>query len=135
LPGRGIQRRLSIDNLGAVWGLARAQWQALGVMRRRRPDVVPSLGGFASAACAVAAVVWRVPLVIADQNARAGAANRLVARFARGVAVPFADTDLPNATVTGNPVRDEILAIAADRDRDAARTELGLPLDRTVVAV
>ena len=135
LPGRGIQRRLTTDNLGAVWGLVRAQWQALGLVRRRRPGVVLSLGGFASAACAVAAVVWRVPLVIADQNARAGAANRLVGRFARGAAVPFAGTDLPNATVTGNPVREEILAVAAHRDRDAARRELDLPLDRTVIAV
>lgn len=144
LPGRGLQRRLSVDNLAAAWGLLRALGRAVVMVRRRRPAVVVALGGFASAACAVAAVLWRVPLVVAEQNARAGAVNRLVGRFAAACAVPFEETDLPHATVTGNPVRPEILAMAGvggdvasgDRARrDAARDELGLPRDRSVVAV
>lgn len=133
LPGRGVQRRLTLDNVGAVLGLLRAAVQAVGLVRRRRPAVVLALGGFASAAVAMAAVLWRVPLVIAEQNARAGAANRLVSRFAAACAVPFPETDLPRATVTGNPVRDEILDVAAHPDRDEARRELGLPVDRIVL--
>ena len=133
LPGRGVQRRLTLANVAAVWGIVRAVVQAVGLVRRRRPAVVLALGGFASVACSLAAVLWRVPLVVAEQNARAGAANRLVARFAAACAVPFAETDLPRAVVTGNPVRDEILAVGAARDRDAARRQLGLPTDRTVL--
>jgi UDP-N-acetylglucosamine--N-acetylmuramyl-(pentapeptide) pyrophosphoryl-undecaprenol N-acetylglucosamine transferase len=133
LPGRGIQRSISRQNVAAVLGLVSALWKAIVLVRRRRPAVVLALGGFASAACAIAAVLWRVPLVVADQNARAGAANRLVARFARAAAVPFEETDLPKAVVTGNPVREEILAVGADRDRAGARAALGLPDDRTVV--
>lgn len=135
LPGRGIERRLSVQNVVALWGLATALWRAVRLVHRRRPAVVVALGGFASAACALAALLWRVPLVVAEQNARAGAANRLVARLARACAVPFDETDLPKAVVTGNPVRDEVLAVAADRDVLAARSELGLPEDRTVVVV
>ncbi len=135
LPGRGVQRSLTWDNVGAVIGLLRAAVRAVSLVRRRRPAVVLALGGFASVAVAVAAVLWRVPLVVADQNARAGAANRLVARFAAACAVPFPETDLPRAVVTGNPVREEILEVAAAHDRDAARRELGLPLDRTVLVV
>lgn len=133
LPGRGVQRRLTLDNVGAVVGILRAVVTSVGLVRRRRPSVVLALGGFASVACALAAVLWRVPLVVADQNARAGAANKLVARFARSCAVPFAETDLPRAVVTGNPVREEILEVAAAPDRDAARRELGLPLGRTLL--
>ena len=135
LPGRGVQRRLTLQNVGAVAGLLVAVLRAIRLVRRRRPRVVLALGGFASVACALAAVLWRVPLVIADQNARAGASNRLVARFARACAVPFPDTDLPRAVVTGNPVRAEILAVAAERDVAGARRELGLDPDRTVVVV
>lgn len=135
LPGRGIQRRLTPANVAAVAGLLAALWKAIVLVRRRRPAVVLALGGFASAACALAAVLWRVPLVIAEQNARAGAANRLVARFASACAVPFAETDLPRAVVTGNPVRPEILAAAAQRDRPGTRAALGLPPDRTVLVV
>lgn len=135
LPGRGVQRKLSVQNIGAIWGLVRAMFTAVSLVRRRRPKVVLVLGGFASAAVAIAAVLWRVPLVVAEQNARAGAVNRLVGRFARYCAVPFASTDLPNAVVTGNPVRAEVLEAAESSDRAAARKALGLPEDRTVIVV
>ena len=111
LPGRGIQRKLTLENVGAVIGLFRAFWHALALVRRRRPKVVVALGGFASVACALAAVLFRVPIVVAEQNAVAGAANRLVARFAKAAAVSFPGTELPRAVVTGNPVRPEILAV------------------------
>ncbi len=135
LPGRGLQRRITLANLGAAWGLVRAVARAIRLIRVRRPRVVVSLGGFASAACALAAVLWRVPLVVADQNARAGAANRLVGRFATACAVPFDETDLPSAVVTGNPVRDEILAVAEQHDRAAARRRLGVDEHKLLVGV
>lgn len=135
LPGRGIQRRLTLQNVGAVWGLLKAVVMGIGLVRRHRPAVVLVLGGYASVACVIGAVLWRVPIVVAEQNARAGAANRLAGRFAKAAAVPFPETDLPRKVVTGNPVRSEVLAIDRVADRAPAREALGLPLDRTVVAV
>lgn len=135
LPGRGVQRRVTLENVAAIAGLVMAAIRSLGLVRRHRPEVVLALGGFASAACSLAAILWRVPLVVAEQNARAGAANRLVARFATACAVPFPDTDLPKSVVTGNPVRAEILAVAGDRRPTEARRELGLEPDRTVIVV
>jgi len=70
-----------------------------------------------------------------EQNARAGAANRLAGRFAKACAVPFVETDLPRSVVTGNPVRAEVLSINRERDREAARTALGVSGDRTFIAV
>ena len=135
LPGRGIQRRLTRENLGAIWGLIRAGVKGIGIVRRRRPAVVVTLGGYASVACTLGAVLWRVPIIVTEQNAKAGAANRLAGRFARASAVPFAETDLPRSVLTGNPVRSEVLAINRAVDRNRSRQALGLPLDRTVVAV
>ena len=135
LPGRGIVRRLSAENLAAAFGITRAAARALTLLRRRRPAVVVVLGGYASVPCAVAAVALGVPLVVVEQNAVPGAANRLVARFARASAVSFPGTDLPRAEVTGNPVRPEILAVDRRAGRDGARTELGLPPDRLAVGV
>jgi UDP-N-acetylglucosamine--N-acetylmuramyl-(pentapeptide) pyrophosphoryl-undecaprenol N-acetylglucosamine transferase len=136
LPGRGIQRRLTAENLPAVWGLAQAQAQAIALLRARRPAVVLTLGGWASVSCALAAAALRIPLVVAEQNAVPSASNRLVARFAAAAAVPFPGTPLPHAVVTGNPVRAEILAVdRSDAGRAAARRALGLPVDRTVLAV
>ncbi|MCP5027063.1 MAG: UDP-N-acetylglucosamine--N-acetylmuramyl-(pentapeptide) pyrophosphoryl-undecaprenol N-acetylglucosamine transferase [Actinomycetia bacterium] len=135
LPGRGLQRRFTLDNVAAVVGLVRALGQGLSLLRRRRPRVVVSLGGFASVACGLGAAVLRIPIVVAEQNARAGAANRLVGRFAKVAAVPFEATDLPRAVVTGNPVRNDVLEVDPVADRVSARDLLGLPADRMVVAV
>lgn len=136
LPGRGIQRRLTADNIAALWGLSQAGAQALSLVRARRPAVVLAMGGYASVTCALAAAALRVPLVVAEQNAVPGASNRLVGRFAKACAVPFPGTPLPRAVVTGNPVRSEILAVdRSPAGRAAARAALGLPEDRTVIAV
>jgi undecaprenyldiphospho-muramoylpentapeptide beta-N-acetylglucosaminyltransferase len=135
LPGRGIQRRFTLDNVSAALGIVRGFFRALGIVRRRRPKVVVALGGYASLACGLAAVVLRIPVVVLEQNVRAGAANRLVGWRAAAAAVSFPGTDLPRAVVTGNPLRPAIRAAAEHTDRAAARAELGLPADRTVVAV
>ena len=135
LPGRGIQRRLTFDNVTAALGIVRGFFRALGIVRRRRPRVVVALGGYASVACGLAAVVYRIPVVVLEQNARAGAANRLVGWRAAAAAVSFPGTDLPRAVVTGNPLRPAIREAAQHPDRDAARRSLDLPLDRTVIGV
>ena len=130
LPGRGIQRRLTPANLVAGIGLLFAFMRAIFLVTRRRPVVVVSLGGYASLPCVLAAVVLRVPVVVAEQNAVPGAANRLAGRFARACAVSFAGTDLPRSTVTGNPVRRAIRQMAESGDRarkrSEARTALGV---------
>ena len=135
LPGRGLQRRVTLANVAAVAGLLIAVVRGIALVRRTRPKVVVVVGGFASAACTIGALLWRVPMVVTEQNARAGAANRLAGRFAKAAAVAFPETDLPRRVVTGNPVRPEILAADRTRDGAAARAELALPDDRTVVAV
>lgn len=135
LPGRGIQRRLTAANVAAVTDLFKALWRGIGIVRRRKPSVVVVLGGYASFACGVGAVVRRVPLVLLEQNKRAGAVNRALRFFATASAVSFDGTDLPHATVTGNPLRPEIRSMAEHPDPAAARAALGLPADRTVIGV
>lgn len=135
LPGRGIQRRLTFENVGAAWGLLVALVRAIRLVGRLRPRVVVAVGGYASVAVGVAAVLRRVPLVVAEQNQVPGAANRLLARFARAAAVSFPGTALPRAVVTGNPVRAEISAIDPHRDRTDARRGFGVGEGRRMVLV
>jgi undecaprenyldiphospho-muramoylpentapeptide beta-N-acetylglucosaminyltransferase len=135
LPGRGIQRRLSWQNVKSLAALLVALRRAWRLVGDRRPRVVVSVGGYASVPCALAAVVRRVPVVVAEQNAAPGAANRLVSRFAKACAVSFPDTPLPRAVVTGNPVRPEVLAIDRARDAAAARAKLDIEPGRRVVLV
>ncbi len=135
LPGRGIARKLSLANVGAVAGIVAAVWQAIGLLRRLQPHVVVAVGGYASVPCAVAAWALRIPVVVAEQNAVPGLANRLVSRWARACAVSFPETALPRATLTGNPVRDEIRDLDRERDRGGARARLGLGAGLDLVTV
>ena len=136
LPGRGIQRRLTPANVGAVLGLAAAFLRALGLVLRSRPRAVLSVGGYAGVPVALAAAALRRRLVVAEANAVPGAANRVAARFARAAAVSFPGTPLPRAVLTGNPVRPEVLAIdRSPAGRAAARAALGLPEERVVIGV
>lgn len=122
LPGRGIARRRTpsalVANLGAVAGLLRAFVQALRLVRHHRPAAVVAVGGYASVACGLAALAWRVPLVVHEQNAVPGAANRLLARFAARNAVSFPGTPLSRAEVVGNPVRAELFEVERGRRPD-----------------
>jgi UDP-N-acetylglucosamine:LPS N-acetylglucosamine transferase len=97
--------------------------------------VVIAVGGYASGAVGLAAVIRRVPLIVAEQNLVPGAANRLLARFARASAVSFRGTSLPRAVVTGNPIRTEISALDPDRDRAAAKRAFGVAADRHLLLV
>ena len=136
LPGRGLARRLTLANVGAVLGLSWAVVKATSLLARWRPAVVLAVGGYAAVPGVAAAVALRVPLVLHDQNAVPGLANRLAGRFARASAVSFPGTPLPRAVVTGNPVRPEVLT--ADRTpsgRARAREALGLPEEGLVLAV
>lgn len=135
LPGRGVQRRLAVANIAAIAGLSVAFARAIGIVGRRRPAVVVAMGGYASLACVLAAVLWRVPIVVAEQNAVAGAANRLAARFAKACAVAFPDTGLPRAVLTGNPVRAEIASVDRAKDREVARRSMGVESGRPLILV
>lgn len=136
LPGRGLPRRLSLTNVASAVALAWATVLALALLLRRRPAVVVSVGGYASVPATVAAAVLRIPVVVHEQNRVPGAANRLAARFAARCAVTFEGTPLPNAVLTGLPLRRELLELdRSEPARTRARRELGLPTDRTVLLV
>jgi UDP-N-acetylglucosamine--N-acetylmuramyl-(pentapeptide) pyrophosphoryl-undecaprenol N-acetylglucosamine transferase len=122
LPGRGIQRSLSVQNVTSLAALGLATAKAFALLARKRPAVILSVGGYASVPCALSAVILRIPLVLAESNARAGVAIRSVARFSKAVAVAFDGTGLPNTRLVGNPVRDEVLALS-HRPHEAAKAE------------
>jgi UDP-N-acetylglucosamine:LPS N-acetylglucosamine transferase len=95
------------------------------------------VGGYASFAAGLAAVLTRTPLVSVNTDAVPGAANRLLGRFAAANTVAFEGMGLPRASVTGTPVRPELASLDRSPDgRAKGRTALGLPPDRpTVVAM
>ena len=141
LPGRGFRRSLRPDalvqNLSAAWSLSAALVIAIAKVRQWRPSVVVSLGGYASFAITLAAVVWRRPLVLVELDAEPGAAQRLFTRYASARCCAFPSNEA-NAVVTGTPLRESVVSV--DRSttaRAAARSSFQPPIDdaRVVVVV
>src|SRR3970282_1816357 len=107
--------------IGALTGVLRMALgfpAAVAVLRRRRPDLVFGVGGYASVPVALAAGVLRLPLFLPGQKSAARGSNRFLARRAFRVfagfsaAVPFFPAD--RVEVTGNPVRPEIVSAARE---------------------
>jgi UDP-N-acetylglucosamine--N-acetylmuramyl-(pentapeptide) pyrophosphoryl-undecaprenol N-acetylglucosamine transferase len=108
---------------------------ALEVIDDVRPDVVVGYGGYVSMPVYLAARRRRLPLVVHEQNAVPGLANKFGARVAARVAVSFPDTPLKNAEYVGLPVRRMIATLDRAALRAEARAFFGLDPDRPTLVV
>jgi UDP-N-acetylglucosamine--N-acetylmuramyl-(pentapeptide) pyrophosphoryl-undecaprenol N-acetylglucosamine transferase len=108
-----LRRYWAWQNVGdLVLNVPMGMLGAVRALRRLRPKVVFGTGGFVALPVMVAAAASRVPIVLHEQTAVPGLANRIGARFARRIAVTFPDRtgSFPAArvVVTGNPLRPEL---------------------------
>jgi UDP-N-acetylglucosamine--N-acetylmuramyl-(pentapeptide) pyrophosphoryl-undecaprenol N-acetylglucosamine transferase len=101
-----------------------AFWQSARAIFLHRPDVVLGMGGYVAFPGGMMASFFNRPLVIHEQNAVAGLANRVLARLAARVLVAFPEAFRPSTAViwTGNPVRSEIAALGTPEARYAAHS-------------
>ena len=118
---QGVRGKGRLALLAAPWRLARACWQSLALLRRLRPTVVVGLGGYISLPAGLTAALLRIPLVLHEQNAVAGLANRVLARLAQRVFSAYPKA-LPAAHWVGNPLRADFLQQATPQQRFAARS-------------
>ena len=119
----GLRGKGAATLLAAPFKLVHSIWQALRIIRRRRPVLVVGFGGFVTGPGGVAAWLTRRPLVIHEQNAIAGYSNRCLAHLARKVLAAFPRAFPPgiDALVVGNPVRAEIVMQPPPATRFAKR--------------
>ena len=147
IPRVPLPRKPSLDLLRLPTNLRSAVRAAREAIDRVQADVVVGFGGYVSTPAYLAARRAGVPIVIHEQNARPGLANRLGARWARAVALTFASTPLKAAKgsteMTGLPLRPAIAGLvesqatadgAATARRDGADA-LGLDPERPTLLV
>jgi UDP-N-acetylglucosamine--N-acetylmuramyl-(pentapeptide) pyrophosphoryl-undecaprenol N-acetylglucosamine transferase len=122
LPAHPVIGRGPLARAGALAGLAASTVLAAWALLRFGGDAVLSVGGYAAVPATLAALLLRRPFALVEANARPGAANRAVARFARRIFVEFeaAGTALagsaadPRVRVTGLPLRRELVEAFRD---------------------
>ena len=132
----GFPRALSPKLLAFPFKLAKGFTDAWQIVGGFDPNVVVGTGGYVTGPVGLAASLRGRPLVIQEQNAYAGATNKLLAKRAETVFVAFeaAREYFPagKVDVAGNPVRQDL----TDVDADAARAHFGVePGQRVLLAM
>lgn len=127
-----LRRYLNVKNLTDPFRVVKGFWQAVQIIRRLRPTVVFSKGGFVSVPVVMAAWFNRVPVVAHESDLTPGLANRLSAPFAARICVTFPETlsHVPagKGVLTGSPVRRELLAGDRRKGLRFAGLEPGKPV-------
>lgn len=114
--GRGLAAVIKLPFL-----LMRAGTQAWQRLSQVRPDVVLGMGGYVAFPGGMVASLRGIPLIVHEQNAVAGTANRWLAKRATRILTGFPNV-LPEGEVLGNPVRQELSSLAEPAVRYAKRT-------------
>lgn len=108
VPRVPLPRRPSTDLLRLPGKLREAVRAAEAAIDEIGAQAVVGFGGYVSTPAYLAARRRGVPVVIHEQNARPGLANKLGARWAARVGLTFPGTELRGGVVTGLPLRREI---------------------------
>lgn len=114
-----FNRKYPFATLFNLWRLPFGFLQSLSILSRIKPSVVLSFGSYVSLPVCLAGRFLGIPIVVHEQTAASGLANRIVAKFAQKVAIsyPSSSLDFPveKTVLTGNPVRSNIHKIRGSR--------------------
>jgi UDP-N-acetylglucosamine--N-acetylmuramyl-(pentapeptide) pyrophosphoryl-undecaprenol N-acetylglucosamine transferase len=116
IPSSPMQGRDPLSLAKTVGAIGIGIAKALRLLGRIKPAAVVGFGGYPTLPPLYAATLRRIPTVIHDANAVMGRANRLLSSRVSAIATGFPDVAIgklaAKATVTGNPVRPAVVAVA-----------------------
>ncbi len=127
-----MRRYFSILNFFDLWRTAWGVVSAIYKVYRLYPDVIFGKGGYASFPVLMAGRILGIPVVIHESDSVPGRANLWAGKFAKRVAVSWADAakyfDPSKVAHTGNPVRKDIRERKTDGAREFLKIEEGTPV-------
>ena len=122
IRGKGVGALLM-----APFRLIKAMMQSVKIMKKHQPAAVLGMGGFVAGPGGLVASMMGIPVIIHEQNARAGTTNKLLSHVALEILEGFPETfpEKRDAIAVGNPVRTEIAALAEPEERLGGRLSEG----------
>ena len=130
-----LRRYIDLKNLSDPFRVVKGLAQAGRLMRKLKPDVVFSKGGFVAVPVVIAAGRRKIPVITHESDMTPGLANKICFPYASKVCCNFPETkeQLPEgkAVVTGTPIRPELL----QGDAAAGQAFCGLEGDMPVLMV
>jgi len=138
LPIRGLQRKLTLENLMFPIKLWQSLRKAKKIIKDFKPQIAIGVGGYASAATLRVASKMGVPTLIQEQNSYPGITNKWLASKAKTICVAYENLDrfFPKEKIvmTGNPVRMEMVDIHGKKLKGIEHFGLN-PAKKTILVI
>lgn len=133
----GFQRRITLSNFALPFKIVGSLWNAYRVIKNFKPQVVIGVGGYASGPTLQAATYLKIPTLIQEQNSFPGKTNKILSKKVTSICTAYEGLErfFPEnkITLTGNPVRSEMVDIEAKRNE--AFEFYGLNPDKKTILV
>ncbi len=130
-----LRRYFDLKNFTDPFRVLKGYAEAISLMRKHRPDVVFSKGGFVAVPVVLAARHFKIPTIIHESDMTPGLANKICIPSAAKICCNFPETlqYLPKdkAVLSGSPIRKELL----EGDRLTGLQYTGLSANKPVVLV
>ncbi len=116
-----LRRYISKENIKDIFKVIKGCYDARKVLKKIKPNVVFSKGGFVSVPVVIAARQLKIPVILHESDLTPGLANKLSVRFASKIFTSFEETlrYLPKekSKAIGSPIRKEILTGSVSKGR------------------
>ena len=106
-----LRRKLTLKNLSIPFKVLKGKREAAALLKKIKPDIVFSKGGFVAVPVVLAAAKLKIPVVAHESDITPGLANKLTAGKCKAVCATFEDAAQrigKNARFTGAPIRKEL---------------------------
>jgi len=117
-----LRRYINIKNFTDAFRVVKGFAQAVKIIKRLKPDVVFSKGGFVTVPVVLAAGFLKIPVVLHESDITPGLANKISLPFAKAVCISFPESKQhikhSRIHLTGTPIRDSIFKGNAGKGRD-----------------
>ncbi|OON94954.1 MAG: undecaprenyldiphospho-muramoylpentapeptide beta-N-acetylglucosaminyltransferase [Candidatus Epulonipiscioides saccharophilum] len=106
-----LRRYLTIQNLKDPFKVIYGFSEAHGLLKKIKPDIVFSKGGYVSVPVVIAAKMLKIPVIIHESDITPGLANKIASKGAKKICVNFPETLKyvgDKGVLTGTPIRKEL---------------------------
>lgn len=129
-----LRRYMSVENLKDPFKVVKGLFEAYNLLRKIKPNVVFSKGGFVTVPVVLAARMLGIPVIIHESDITPGLANKIASKGAKVICVNFPETLKyvgNKGVLTGTPIRKELF----DGKAGVGRKLCGFEEDKPVLLV
>ena len=127
-------RGFTLKNLGIPFKLLKGISEAKAVLKKLRPSVVFSKGGYVSLPVVIASYKLNIPVISHESDISVGLANKIASKYSDVVLTSFKNTSgaPKNAVYVGTPIRESLFI---KRDKYAVKKKYGVKTGKKILLI